>query len=306
MKLLHNVRRRRGPIALALVALAASLLVIGAARPAEATDPFIAGQPVTRTIEIPATAADAAVRRATQTAARLRLPAAPRTIVERIEDRRAGESYDEVTELDTLGRPSAVLRYTPEGRLTAAARLGWTPGAGTPLQAPADAIRTARDIAGGAGLVPAGTPSVPSHGANGWTVTWVRSVDGVPVPGDGLRMRLWPDGSFHDLADSEHPLAPAPASRLPASVATATAVRLLDRWIPAAFRSEAAITSIALAWVAPNDTFGGGLTVGASPARRLAWVVSVRTSGTLAETLGGLEAWLDAGDGSLLGGDVLR
>jgi hypothetical protein len=58
--------------------------------------------------------------------------------------------------------------------------------------------------------------------------------------------------------------------------------------------------------VAPNDTFEPTRPDAPAEVRRLAWVVSVRTSGPLAEALRGLEVSIDAGDGSLLGGDVLR
>ena len=125
-------------------------------------------------------------------------------------------------------------------------------------------------------------------------------------PGDGLRIQLWPDGSFHGLATSEHPLAARPSSPIARSSAEAAVGRLLDRWIPAPDRARARIASAALAWVAPNDTFEPGLPDAPADVRRLAWVVSVRTTGPLADTLRGLEVDIDAGDGSLLGGDVLR
>ena len=128
----------------------------------------------------------------------------------------------------------------------------------------------------------------------------------MPVPGDGLRLQLWPDGSFHGLAVSEHPLAARPATTIPAAAAEATVGALLDRWIPAAARRDARIAGAALAWVAPNDTFEPARPDAPAEVRRLAWVVSVRSTGPLAGPLRGLEVSIDAGDGTLLGGDVLR
>jgi hypothetical protein len=58
--------------------------------------------------------------------------------------------------------------------------------------------------------------------------------------------------------------------------------------------------------MAPNDTFDAARPDAPAEIRRLAWVISVRTSGRLADSLRGLEVSIDAGDGSLLGGDVLR
>ena len=129
---------------------------------------------------------------------------------------------------------------------------------------------------------------------------------GIPVPGDGLRVQLWPDGSFHGLATSEHPLAASPATTIPATTAEATVGTLLDRWIPQNDRQSARIVGSALAWVAPNDTFEPVRPDAPAEIRRLAWVVSLRTSGALAESIRGLEVSIDAGDGTLLGGDVLR
>ena len=89
-------------------------------------------------------------------------------------------------------------------------------------------------------------------------------------------------------------------------MAAATVGSLLDRWIPARNRAEARVVTTALAWVAPNDTFEAARPDAPAEVRRLAWVVGVRSSGALAVSLRGLDVWVDAGDGSLLGGDVLR
>ena len=79
-----------------------------------------------------------------------------------------------------------------------------------------------------------------------------------------------------------------------------------DRWIPAPNRAEARIADRSLAWVAPNDTFEAARPDAPLETRRLGWVITVRSSGALAGSMRGLEVWIDAGDGSLLGGDVVR
>jgi hypothetical protein len=308
-QLLHPsfLRLGRRAAALILLVLAAMvLLVSGLARPAEAGDPYVAGGDATRVVRLTAELAGPITDRAIHHETVLGLPAAARRTVDRVVDRRGHRTYDEVTDLDARGRPAAVLRYAIDGRIIAASRLGWQPGTGPTLAAGPDAIRAADRVARSLGVVPTGQAAADRRGANGWSVRWNRVVDGIPVPGDGLRVQLWPDGSFHGLTTSEHPLAPQPVTTIPASSAGAAVAGLLDRWIPAGDRSNARIVSSALGWVAPNDTFEPARPDVPTDVRRLAWVVSIRMSGALAASIRGLEVSIDAGDGTLLGGDVLR
>jgi hypothetical protein len=299
----HPGRRSGGVL---LLLSAAGLLVGGTAGRAAATDPYIAGQPATIVSPVSADEAAVQIERAVQVGRRLGLPTPARRTVERVEDRRGQTSFDEVTEIDAAGRPSALLRYAPDGRLVAAVHLGWQPDRGKAVAAEADAVRLALAIARGAGFEPAGQAVPLSRGTNGWTVGWDRLVDGVPVPGDGIRVQLQADGSFHGFTWAEHPLAPAPITVLGAGIAQQSVGRLLDRWIPAPSRADVRIDGASLAWVAPNDTFEPSLPDAPADVRRLAWVVRVRSTGAFADALRGLEVAIDAGDGSLLGGDVLQ
>ncbi|MEA2536187.1 MAG: hypothetical protein QOF11_421 [Chloroflexota bacterium] len=307
-QLLHPsfLRLGRRPAAILLILGALGLLVTGLARPADASDPYVAGSDATRVERLSAAVASATVDRAVAHERLLGLSAVAQRTVDRVLDRRGQRTFDEVTDLDGRGRPVAVLRYGLDGRLIAATRLGWQPGAGRALATRADAVRSADRLARLLGIVPVGTPLADGRGANGWSVRWPRVLDGVPVPGDGLRVQLWPDGSLHGLASAEHPLAARPAAAIAATASQALVTRLLDRWIPAVHRGEVRIVASSLAWVAPNDTFEPVRPDAPAEIRRLAWVVSVRSSGTLAQSLRALEVWIDAGDGSLLGGDVLR
>ena len=297
---------RRTAVLLLLLLGAAVVLVTGLARPADASDPYVAGSDATRVARLAGPSAAAVAGRAVGHERVLGLGAVARRTVDRVVDRRGHRTYDEVTDLDARGRPVAVIRYGLDGRLLAATRLGWQPGTGRALATGTEAIRAADRLARSVGIAPVGRGVAQSRGANGWSVRWDRVAAGVPVPGDGLRLQLWADGSFHGLAISEHPLAARPATTIPATTAEATVGALLDRWIPAAARRDARIAGAALAWVAPNDTFEPARPDAPAEVRRLAWVVSVRSSGTLAGTLRGLEVSIDAGDGTLLGGDVLR
>ena len=307
-QLLHpsflRIGRRSAAVLLLLAGL--GLLMTGLARPTDATDPYVVGSDLTRVTRISSELAATALDRAARTERMLGLTGLSRRTVDRVVDRRGQRTYDEVTGLDAQDRPIAVLRFGLDGQLQAATRLGWRPGSGPALAAAADAIRAAGRLAGTLGLRPFGTATAARSGANGWSVRWPRTVDGVPVPGDGLRVQLWPDGSFHALTAAEHPLAADPSFTIPAASAGAIVTALLDRWIPLAERRDARIVGMALAWVAPNDTFASARPDAPAEIRRLAWVVTVRSTGSLSESLRGLEVSIDAGDGSLLGGDVLR
>ncbi len=58
-------------------------------------------------------------------------------------------------------------------------------------------------------------------------------------------------------------------------------------------------------WIAPNDSFGGRRLDAPAETLRLAWAVRFDATGALAERVRSVEVWLDAGDGSVLGGDAI-
>ena len=58
------------------------------------------------------------------------------------------------------------------------------------------------------------------------------------------------------------------------------------------------------AWVAPNDTWDPARPDAPDGTLRLAWIVRLQSTGSLAERMRMLEFWLDAGDGALIGGDI--
>ena len=116
---------------------------------------------------------------------------------------------------------------------------------------------------------------------------------------------LWPDGSFHGLAVSERPLAAAPGHRIAASRAERLALRTAAHRYGAS-ANDLSVESTSLAWVAPNDAWSAAAPDAPGDTLRLAWVVTLRADGHLAERLRGLQVWLDAGDGSVVGGDVME
>ena len=127
----------------------------------------------------------------------------------------------------------------------------------------------------------------------------------MPVAGDGNSVTLFGDGALHAVAHRERSLAAAPATTLEVAAAQRIArERLVALLGPA--NVDARVVRTHLSWVAPNDTFDGQAPDAPDPVLRLAWVVEVRTVAPLADRIQALELYLDAGDGTLLGGDLLR
>ena len=279
----------------------------GAEAATVAEDPFQAGQQGVAEAPLPAAAAAVQIERAGRTGLLLGLPAVTRRSATRVVDRFGGRTYDEIAEYDAHDRLVALQRFDAEGRLLAAVRFGWRGDGGPALDGAGGARQRAERLAASLGLGVTGTPrTVAAPSSAGWTVAWDRIVGGIPVPGDGLRIQLWPDGSVHGLARSERVLAPRPAVLLDEARARSIVEDRLDAWFHGASRRDIGVTGLALAWVPPNDTFAPAAPDAPAAVLRLAWVARVTTSGTLTESLRALEVYVDAGDGSVLGGDILR
>ncbi len=303
---MRSLLRFLAPLA-AVALLAAVVLAAAAPGPGSGADPFLAGQPSSRVLPLEAAARGRAVARLQALAPRLGLAPAARHTVQRLDDRFEHAVYDEVTALNGQDRPIAVARFETDGRLRMAVRLGWQLGEtrGSGLAANA-LVRRAWTVAGDAGLAVAGVPTVVRQQSAGWLVSWPRTVAGVPVRGDGVKVTLWPDGTFHALARSERPLAGAPDRPIDAAAARRLAEERLDAWFPGPERAGLRVSEVSLAWTAPNDTFDATLPDAPEPALRLAWIAAVAATGAAAERVEALEIALDAGDGRLLGGDVAR
>ncbi len=299
--------RRAGLLApLALAGASAALLVgwPGGPPPGGAADRYRAGEPASVRSALPPDAADAVRARGLTHARALGIPVGPGSQMTRVHDRFSGTVLDEVVTSDARGRRLGIVRMDTGGRVAMAVRLGWQSATGRRIDA-ANARSRAAGLAAAAGLAPSGTPTVAPAVDGGWRVAWGREVDGVPVVGDGTVVTLFGDGSFHGAGRRERTLAEAPSTLLSADAAEATAeARLADLLGPAS--AEAKVAGARLAWVAPNDTFDAAAPDAPDPVLRLAWIVEVRTTGSLADRLEALELYVDAGDGTVLGGDILR
>lgn len=290
---LRAVLGSAGAVALALAAMTVGS---GAGR-----DAFIAGQVGTRTVTLSAIDRTRALDRAFEVRRALDLPKGAHQAAVRLEDRFEGGLVDEVTTLDTAGRPVAIVRLDPTGGLRAAVRLGWSDAIGHLSAADAAAIATRLATSVGLPRRQAAEAST-ARSAHGWTIAWPRFDSGAIVRGDGTTVRLWPDAAVHSIARLVSPLAPAPADPLDGLLAVEIVREKLSDW----GLSAASTSHPVLAWVAPNDLFEPARPDAPDTVRRLAWVVRVTPTGDVASRLRAIEVHVDAGDGRLLGGDVLE
>ncbi len=305
----QSLPRRRGTRLAASLAVAGTAIALGlpAGTPAgDAADRFVAGGPVAERTSVTGNRAAAALALAAAVRTRLGLPEPTSSRVDRVVDRFDGTTYDEVTSSDPAGHALHLERFDARGRLVGAVAFGWQAGGG-PLLADAAVARARGDrLAADLGLDASGTSAVlRADDGSGWTCTWPRTVDGVPVIGDGVRLDLWPDGRMHAVVRTERPLAPPP----PVVVDEGGARNLATTALAAMFGSrsgQVAIAALGLGWVAPNSAFDPGGPDAPSAMLRLAWVVEARTTGALADSLRAVKLFLDAGTGALIGGDVLR
>ena len=306
LRALSGRRRTRLLIGVAVAGAAIGMGLPGGTAPSDAADRFVAGGPATERVPLrpdraaPVLAAAGASRR------HLGLQEPASVDVDHVTDRLGGATYDEVTGRDRAGRRLHLQRFDPQGRLVGAVVFGWQAAGGHRLPDAASARARAAGLATDLGLDVAGQPEVRQEPDDaGWAIAWSRVVDGVPVPGDGVRVNLWPDGRVHAVVRSERPLGARPDRLLDEVTARErAAVALGDLF--GSRSGQVAIATVALGWVAPNDAFDPTAPDAPDATLRLAWVVEARTSGELSEGLQAVKLFLDAGSGALLGGDVLR
>jgi hypothetical protein len=299
-------RRARLAGAVVVAGTAIALGLPGGTPAGDAADRYVANGPAVERTPLGADRAAPTLALAAAFRSRLGLPEPATTRVEQVVDRFDGTTYDEVTGSDAAGQTIHLQRFDARGRLVAAVTFGWQAAGTAPLANAAAARSRASRLAADLGLDTPGTPDVRQAADNaGWTLTWSRVVDGVPVIGDGLRVDLWPDGRLHAVVRTERPLAPLPGAALPEAAARDRATATLTTMFGSR-SGQVAISSLGLGWVAPNSAFDPAGPDAPGATLRLAWVVEARTSGPLADSLRAVKLFLDAGTGALIGGDVLR
>jgi hypothetical protein len=243
--------------------------------------------------------------RAGKTRDALGFPVGARHTIKHVRDGFQHAEYDEISEVDAAGRLTTVTQFDAQGQLRAAMRLDSGPRAGLSVTREA-AIRSAQRSAVAAGLAvdtPSATEADEADG--GWTISWARQQDGIRVRGDETRVHLWSDGRIQSLARVAHDLASPPDRRIGSDQARQVASATVDQWF-AGRNSGHAIQSVELEWVGPNGAFDHATITDSPQPYRLAWVANVKPTGAAANYVWLMTLYVDAGDGSIIGGDVVE
>jgi len=232
-------------------------------------------------------------------------PVGVKKVGRHVHDGFLNSDYDEVSEVGSKGQPLALTQFDGSGRLTAAVRFDIAASPAVRITGDA-AVKTAQRGLAASGLTVIGQPRTDSNVADGgWEVHWDRTAEGLAVRGDETRVHLWADGRIQTLARVEHQLAPAPARRLSQPDARNVVTRQLGQWSGKASVGYT-VLSMDLEWVGPNAAFDASKLNDPPAAYRLAWVANVKPSDATAEYIQLITLYVDAGDGTVIGGDVVE
>ena len=202
----------------------------------------------------------------------------------------SGEERIEQRLVNTSGLALLTLQSTPGGELRLLARADVALG-GAALSSAALRSRALLHLVSLRLALPRGTPIISSV-AERRVVQWERSVNGIPVPGDGARVIMSASGALVGVAIEESALAPASGKPRSAAEAKAAALALLPAGASLAGAPR-------LGWVHVG-ALAGDEELRDTP-RRLAW----RIRGALADGRP-FEIHLDAAQLALLGWDWAR
>jgi hypothetical protein len=245
---------------------------------------------------------DTVVARSSATLQALQFPVGAKRTAWHVSDSQKHEDYDEVDELDARGKPISLTMFSG-ARLRAAMRFDSPPQSAKAIDQAA-AVASAQAAAAKLQLAPGVASSAYAEVLGGsWDVHWERQENGIPVRGDGVLIRVWADGRIASVAQNLHALAAAPSQVLDASVATGRVSDYVDA-MPAEVQAGVNVLPPELQWVRPNGAFDQTNPYDEQPVCRLAWVVTILGSPDGAFTR--VAYFIDAGDGSLLGGDVVE
>ena len=234
----------------------------------------------------------------------LGFPAGANRSGKHVKDALQKSEYDEVDELDNAGRQISIAQFDTAGDLVAAVRLDIP--SGFMVKATRDgASKAAERALAKVSLAAVGQAQVEDDPvAGGWNVHWDRVQDGFAVRGDETRVRVWQDGRIQSVAHVEHKLASAPVTQLTRD-AGQRAVWQLDKWF-AGRGFGYAIQGMNLEWVGPNTAFDPAKVGATGEPYRLAWVANVQPSGSISDVVRLITLYVDAGDGTVIGGDVVE
>jgi len=232
-------------------------------------------------------------------------PAGSKRSGRHVHDGYQNSDYDEVSELDGTGRPLALTQLDADGRLVAAMRFDAQPAQLTRTVSDV-AVKTAQRGLNAFGLQVGGQARATENEiTGGWDVQWSRVEAGFKVRGDEVRVHVWHDGRIQSAARVEHQLSPAPGRTLGQTEARQAADRQMATWFSGK-HSGYSVDGIDMQWVGPNAAFDAGKVNATPQPYRLAWVVNVKPSGDAADYVALITLFVDAADGSIIGGDVVE
>jgi hypothetical protein len=310
-RVVANPRARvAGVVALAVIALVAQSIVTR--QQARAQDPpgwapggspgYQFGDPLRQPLPVPSAAVDTVTSRAAAVGAALGLRGSPGPVAhgrdawnDRIVDEVslvAADGSDTATiTLDESGLPLVVVRFD-RPRDSEAAK-------GTGASAPTAALR---HLAALRLATPPGRPRLEwDAGLQSWSVAWDRTIDGFAVPGDGLFVNVTSGGEFVGMSRWETPHAAAPANRIAPARAREIAMGwATQRDLPSfqGFRAERP----RLEWRQANDFVEPAKPDAPEPLLRLVYAIRFSYVPRGEETPMLVDLFVDAGDGSIIGG----
>ena len=232
-------------------------------------------------------------------------PVGAQRVGRRVHDGPQKSDYDEVSEVDSAGQVVAMTQFDSNGRLLTAVRFD-KPSSSTANVTQDGAAKSARRGMTAYGVqLGTQTRTDVDAASGGWNLHWDRFEGGFPVRGDETAVHVWQDGRIQSVARVEHQLAAAPTRRLSQADAQTAVARQMDAWFAGKDAGYSAQGSD-LQWVAPNAAFDPSKVSAAAGPYRLAWVANVKPSGPAADSIRLITLYVDAGDGTILGGDVVE
>jgi hypothetical protein len=232
-------------------------------------------------------------------------PAGQRRTGRHVHDGYQKSDYDEVSEIDSAGNPLSMTQFDADGGLVSAVRFDAPPASAAIGSADA-ATKTAQLGLAASGMRTLGQARLQeNYAAGGWDVHWDRLEGGFAVRGDETSVHVWKDGRIQSVARVEHKLAAAPARKLGQAEAHQTADRELNAWFSGK-DSGYSQEDKGMQWVEPNAAFDPSKVGTDAEPYRLAWVVNVKPSGSVANYVRLITLFVDAGDGTIIGGDVVE
>ncbi len=261
------------------------------------------GNPIRESLSPPPGAVTSAQARADRLAAALGLAGRARPAV-RERDVRSERILDEVTLADAAGETTARLTFdAATGRPVMIVRLDRPDGAGAVRVDARSAPGAASSYLGAAGVAaPAGSPHVQwDPGLESWTVGWERTIGGVLAPGDGTFVDVLPGGEFAALSIVETPAASAPAKPITAARAREAAMTWAAARGLTSFQGFS-VAPPALEWRQANDFVEPAKPDSPEPLLRLVYAVAFSYVPRGEESPRLLVLYVDASNGTLIGG----